>query len=1100
MMLRKRYLMALITFFFVIQSAAQTTNGSITGRITDPSGAVIPAAEIDVTNEGTNVTRGAKTDATGSYIIPQLPPGLYSISVKKEGFATQIRTGVQLEVNQSATLDFKLTVSSTRQTVQVTGAPPALNTTSATLQDVVQHQAIVDLPLNGREFTGLALLTPGAAPVENSQQRTFNIALGAGGISPSVNGQRGEENNFTMDGLLNNQLFMNTYVISPPPDALQEFNVQSHITNAQFAISSGANINVVTRSGTNAFHGSIWEFNRNAAVAARNFFAANRLPYNQNQYGFYFGGPVILPHFSGKDNTWFAGYWEGYRSGESLPSFADVPTAAERAGDFSAFLGPQVGTDSLGRPEYQNEIYDPATSRPDPNNPAVSLRDPFPGNIIPTSRINPASALLLGKYFPLPNLNVPAGVFPNLEFSAPTSTKSDNVGLKIDHHFHNGDTVFGRLNRSNRNLLLPQALPTYVYNIQNYGKVAGFGYTHLFGGSTVLSLHYGYTHMDLVYAANTPGLTTAFDQSLNYHLNDQSTIYRQEPPGVGMSNGITGTGFAGFSLGPERSNQYDADLTKVIGHHTLGVGGMYYHIKAFQNITSGGFSFTQNATSQDATPGPTGFGPASFLLGLPDSGSGYLGDNNMTALTSWYGLYVQDQWRATKKLTITAGMRYDYVEPPLLTKIVSGLDFYTGQFLITEPFLPLFPKATAPRRYYNPQKNGWEPRFGIAYRVSHRTVIRSAFAMMDEHNRMVQTDMGTISQGWPTALTLSLSQENRGLPNLFINNLPGLASFLDPLHPIVGQCPDPNMKIPYAIEYNFGIEQQLPSSMVLSLGYVGSVDRHQMMQDQVNGARIPGPGSLASRGQPYPQYNIFPFDTNVGMGSYNALQAELRKTLSSGLSFIASYTWSKSLDTTSDPYNGQVQNFYDMRAEWGPSDYNVGQLAVLSGIYALPVGSGKQFLSSSRGIVQALSGNWNVASIISLHSGLAFQCVAGTDVANVGTGTQRCDEIGNPYGGAGFPSTQWLNPASFTTIPFTWGTEGRNGLTGPSYKDVDFSLFKTFPLFRDRANFQIRGDFFNLFNHTNFNNPVNNLQSSSFGKIVGTSLARVIQFAAKLTF
>src|SRR5690349_11024630 len=330
--------------------------------------------QVQVKNQNTGDQRTATSLDNGTYVIPQLPPGTYDVSVEKPGFATETRTGVQLLVNQSAALDFKLSVATVSQTIEVTGAAPQLNTTNATLGDVVQHQQIVDLPLNGRNFTQLTLLTPGAAPQEAGQQKGFTVKEGAGAISPSVDGQRGQQNNFTMDGLLNNNIYTNTWAISPPPDALQEFNVQSHITDAEFAISSGANINIVSRSGTNEFHGALWEFLRNDVLDARNFFDQQKPPYRQNQYGVTFGGPVRLPFFNGKDNTWFQAYWEGFRSVQSLSYFASVPTAAMRQGDFSGISA---------------QIFNPSTSRTDPTNPANIIRDPFPGNIIPTNQLSP---------------------------------------------------------------------------------------------------------------------------------------------------------------------------------------------------------------------------------------------------------------------------------------------------------------------------------------------------------------------------------------------------------------------------------------------------------------------------------------------------------------------------------------------------------------------------------------------------------------------------------------------------------------------------------------------------------------------------------------
>ena len=302
-----------ITLLFGLASGAQTTSGVLTGAITDQGGAVIPGVQVTATEQGTSSSRSAVSDNAGYYIIPQLPPGTYKVTTNKSGFRSVEITNILLQVNQSITLNFELRIATSQQTVTVTEAPPALDTTSATLSTVIDHQETTDLPLNGREFSQLSLLSPGSVPVETGQQSLFTVSLGAGGISPSVNGQSGYQNNFTIDGTLNNSLFTDIWAISPPPDAIQEFNVQSHITDAKFAISSGANINVVTRSGGNSFHGSLWEFLRSDALDANTFPASLRLPYRQNQYGLYLGEPITIPHlYQGKDKTWFSGYWKGF--------------------------------------------------------------------------------------------------------------------------------------------------------------------------------------------------------------------------------------------------------------------------------------------------------------------------------------------------------------------------------------------------------------------------------------------------------------------------------------------------------------------------------------------------------------------------------------------------------------------------------------------------------------------------------------------------------------------------------------------------------------------------------------------------------------------
>ena len=1084
-------------------SPAQTTSGLMTGSITDPSGAFVPGAEINVTNQGTSESRSTTSNASGVYILPQLPPGVYQVKVTKEGFTSAARDSVGLQVNQSLTLDFQLGIGSAAQTVEVTSAPPQLNTTSSTLTDVVSHDETVGLPLNGREFTQLALLTPGAAPQEDGQQSAFVVALGAGGISPSINGQRGEQNNFTMDGVLNNATYTNTWVIAPPPDAIQEFNVQSHITDAQFAITSGANINLVTRSGTNNFHGALWEFFRNDALDAQTFPETERQPYRQNQYGVYFGGPVSIPHvIDGKNKTWFSLYWEGFRSAQSTTTLASTLTSAMVGGDFSAVLGAQVGTDSLGRPEYANEIYDPFTSRPDPATPGQSLRDPFPGNIIPAGRINSSSALILQKYYPAPNLNVAPGILPNYQFSGATTIASDIFGVRLDHQFTPNDTIFARFNRSNQHRTSPEDFPSYVSTLSNYGQQAALGYTHAFNPTTLINFRFGYSYVNFATGDEPAG--TAFTDAIDFTQAAPEHDGIQLGPQVSLSNGYSGVNQFAIPLGPQETMDYHLDLSKVIGNHTIGVGGLYYHVRSYDDGWGAETNFTQNATAQDATAGPTGFGPASFLLGTPDSYGPWVGDTGADQTVNWYGVYGQDQWHVTKRLVAVAGLRWDYVSPPNYHKIVSGLNVLNGQFIVTGPVLPSFPAATGPKGFFNPQYNGWEPRFGLTYQATNNIVVHGAFAMLDDHNNTLVQENQNIRLSYPSGIAANLTSLDLAVPSVYFGALPTAASLLGGLAPYASYGADPDNKIPYSLEYNAGIQEQLGGNIVMKIDYVGSVSRHQYIVPEANTALYPGPGPISER-QPFPQYGgPFSFSWNNAPGSYNGLQAQAQKTLSNGLFFLASYTWSKSLDWQSDPYVNAEPNFYNLKGDWGPSDYNRTNLFVLSGVYQLPIGRGRAFMSSPNSVTQALIGDWSLGTIITLNSGAPFNVLAGGDVANTGGPNQRAERTGaDPYAGSGFHRSfqDWLNKSAFA-VPtvYTYGNEGRNDLVGPAFKTVDFNAAKNFQLI-ENLNLQFRAEFFNIFNHTNYSNPDNGVQDGTFGQILSAAgPGRQIQFALKLQF
>jgi hypothetical protein len=1074
---------------------AQTTNGSISGTITDPSGAAVGGVQVQISSPDTGFQRSSVSLDNGTYNIPQLPPGTYSMTIQKSGFAKETRSNIQLVVNQSATIDFALSVAAVAETVDVTGAPPPLNTTTATLGDVIDHKQIVDLPLNGRSFTQLTLLTPGAAPQQSGQQAGFTVQLGAGSISPSVNGQRGQQNNFTMDGVLNNAIYTNTWVIAPPPDATQEFNVQSHITDGQFSISSGANINIATRAGTNDFHGAAWEFFRNDKLDARNFFDAQKPPYRQNQYGVTFGGPVI------KNNTWFQGYWEGFRSVQSLTQRVNVPTAAMRDGDFAGVLGPQIGTDSLGRPILTNQIFDPATSRVDPTNSANVIRDPFPNNRIPTASINPSSLLMLQKYYPLPNLPVAEGVLPNYQFAGVNNTQSDQTGIRVDHRFGDSDTLFGRYNRTNANLLRPESLPTYQQTLQNYGQVLALGYTHLFGPSIILNIHYGYTNTNFGQYDAPAG--QSFLDATNYGEHAPAKNGIALGPQISISNGFTGVNQFAIPLGPQYNHDGHADLSVVRGTHTIGVGAMIYHIHSFDDGWGAQTNFTQNATSQGGLSDNSGYGPASFLLGLPDNLSGFLGNTSANERAWWYGGYVQDQWQVSKKLTVTYGLRYDFVEPPSYgSKIVSGLDVQTGNFLVSGAVPPLYKGPNVRKTFYDPHYNGFEPRFGLAYRASPTTVIRSAFAMFDDHNNTLVQEAQDPRISWPEGVGISNIDLNRGLPTTFFNNLPASATYFNPLQPLVDFGADPRNKIPYVMEYNAGIEQQFAGSYVLNLDYVGSVGRNQFIQPTANTALFPAPGPIAAR-QPFPAYGgSFSYDENVGPSSYNALQVKFQKALSFGLNFLASYTWSKSMDLQSEGQSGSIQSIYYLRQDWAPSDYNRTHLFVLNGIYQLPFGKGKTFLNNKPGFVNQVLGNWNVGWIVTLNSGQPFSIQSGGDPANVGGGSQRAQVVGDPSIESR-SINEWFNTAAFA-LPraYTFGNEGRNNMTGPPLKNFDFITFKDFPLV-ERFTLQFRAEFFNILNHANFGLPDNTVTDNNFGVISNTATGtnpREIQFALKLLF
>ena len=1150
-------IVAFLSLMFVVGSCllvhAQSLNGLLTGTITDPGGAIVPGVQITAVNQATDATRTAGTNDLGVWLIPQLPPATYKVTAVKQGFATVVQANVQLDVNQSVTLDFKLKVAATSETVQVDTAPPILDTTSATLSTIVGHQEVVDLPLNGREFTQLALLTPGAAPVENGQQYTFAIPEGGGGISPSTNGQRGEENNFTIDGIENNELFDNAWAISPPPDALEEFNVQAHMTDAQFAVSSGANINVQTRSGTNSFHGDAWEFVRNTDFDATQYPNSTRPFYHQNQYGFFVGGPVI------KNHTFFSGYWEGYRYSAASLQTGNTLTANEIAGNFVGFVGTtQIGTDDLGRPEYVNELYDATTSRPDPVNPSLTIRDPFPANAngpagtqVPSTYISKQALDYINAFYPppSPSLNAAPGVFPNFEYTGTTTRKGDQFGARFDQRLNDNNNAFVRLARNNIHAFNPGSFPTYPGSIvTNFADEIELGYTHIFDPKTILNVRAAYVDENLIEndgETNDPTLTSAMGTQLVSVPRNGANV----PIFGAIGNGITEVSNVYNPLGPSPFYEFNVDASRTMGHHTVSAGGFFFPLRQKADVVICEANASPAGTSVNGeTTGSTGFGPASFLAGIVDSFYTYNLLKNLDMTVPWWAFYGQDQWQVNRKLVLTFGARWDYVAPPNYHRNGLTFDPTTGKmwdvgapFTVPTSFLPVGNPTLyqGGQGFFIPKRAGWEPRVGVTYEIAHNTVAHAAFAIIDQHDNMLTQGYENLALDWPNGDAQLLSNLDIGVPKVYLSTLPTQASLMGGGAPSFGEAYLQNTPIAYVEEYNFGIQQQLANHLSLNVDYVGSVGRHQFVNDyDSNAAEVPGPGPIQARAQ-YPQYGLFDGYNNFGATSYNGLQAKLMRPFASGVTFTASYTWSKSMDIQSDPEGGDASpNPYDPFTQWGPSEYNIPQMFVFSGVYQLPFGTGKMFMQTPNKFVQETLGGWQAAGILSLHSGLPAWVTTGVDIANTGWGFEPSQRGSvNPYhqsGGGASGFKQWLTPPCTPTttpacngttlpdpssyaftepLPYTLGNERRDDLVGPDYKDVDFSLQKNFPIW-ESVNFQFRSEFFNIFNHTNYSGfgtsgvfgttgtVNNNLNSpATFGQITGSvGNARIIQLSGKINF
>jgi hypothetical protein len=573
-------LLALASFLSCSSAWAQSVNGGFHGVVTDASGAVVPGAAVRFTDLASGAVREMTTDNSGYYAIPNIRPGRYSATATKSGFETTEVPQLELQVNQDMLLNFSLRVGAVTEKVDVTGSAVAVETTASTLSQVVGTREVVDLPLNGRQFTQLVLLSPGVAPREGGQQAAFTVAIGGGGISPSIDGQGGRKNFFSLDGNINDAVFTNTWAISPPPDAIQEFNVQTHIVDPQFGVSSGGNINVVTKAGTDQFHGDAYEYLRNNDLDSRGFFDATLLPYRQNQYGVTLGGPVMLPTPWGmydgrKSKTHVFGYWEGYRFGQSqTSSLYTVPTAAQLGGDFSAQLTTtQLGTDCAGNPIYQGAIYNPYQTLNCPGGNGT-YRPAFPSNQISPGMLNAAALTYINAFFPAPNLSAPIpGSTANYRAVLSNTASQDEFGVKMDHAFHNNDTLYGGFYWQNPKQTNPTIYKIGQQTTNNAAHAISAGYTHLFSPTLLATVHYGYTYTDfgIIDAAAGTGLIQAINSGGIEPVKDGLPYVPQA-----SITGIGSTGQFAIPLGPLRDHVVSLDLQKQAGKNTITVGAMFY--------------------------------------------------------------------------------------------------------------------------------------------------------------------------------------------------------------------------------------------------------------------------------------------------------------------------------------------------------------------------------------------------------------------------------------------------------------------------------------------------------------------------------------------
>lgn len=1115
-------------------ASGQVTTGTILGNVRDGTGASVLGATVTVKEVTKNTSQTYKTDENGAYYAPFLVPGTYQLTVMRAGFQSQVSEKFELQVDQRARLDFTLKVGQVSESIEVSATAPLVKSETAELGEVVSERAVRELPLNGRNFAQLVYLAPAVTPGQQGEnlsgQSSFNPRAAS---NFNALGSQANANAWLVDGIDNNEYTFNTVIVQPSIESVREFKVLTGTFSAEFGRGAGV-VSVSTKSGSNDLHGNLFEFLRNDLIDARNYFNAPpqpKPPYRRNQYGAALAGPVVLPKiYHGKDKTFFFMDYFGQRERKGLTFVNTVPTAETRVGNFANF------TDTKG---VLIRIYDPLTTRLNPafdstkpvstSNPQY-LRDQFSGNVIPANRINPVARNVVSIY-PLPNA---PGNFNNYTSSIPRTIDDDGFNTRIDHQITSKDNFFARYSYETFRLTAPQGqanccLPTPADAASKYDLgpyVAGLQVTQL----TTQGLALNETH---IFRANLINefragfaRTTPFTRQSDFGHNSATSLGIQ---GVNISEFSTGlpninvTDFTGLSGGPgflpakPRETHYQAEdgLAWTLGRHQTKFGYRYVRrlTSTYTGPPGGGprgdFTFGKNFTNDPVT-NTQGTGLATLLTGYISGGGG-----RSILLEPYYttnqehGMYFQDDWKASRQLTLNLGVRYDvFVPDKEIRNRLANFDLANLKLV--------YAGEDGTSRTANKQTR-WgnvAPRIGLAYDVSGNgtTLIRSGFGIsyfpiMPSGSNMLgeqvpfivsQTPYGNIPVN-PTDWT-SIPTINKPLPDI-VSVKPRTTAELNASgigvlgHSFANQTPS-------QMTWNVNIEHQMGKSLLAEVAYAGSHGVHILFGYNPNEV-LPGLGSQQSRRLLQPISNITTisvFDPR-NSSTYNGLATKLEKRFSSGLQFMAAYTFSKTLDYGGSAASGggavgNPQTITNISAGRGPSGFDVKHRFIANYLYELPFGTGKRWASS--GPVTWVAGGWTLTGITTVQTGRPFSVTLATGVNNGAPSWP--DRIGS--GKLDNPDRQlWFNPNDFVAPPpNTYGNAGRGVLYSPGQVNFDVSFVKN-NRFRERYNVQFRLDSFNLTNTPYFGFPNASIGSPTVGQITSTnSDNRDLQFALKFEF
>jgi hypothetical protein len=1072
-------------------SAAQQETATLVGVVTDASGAVVPGATVSVTNVSTNISTKAQANAEGFYTIPSLRPGEYIVMVESPGFSRTLRDGITLQVAQTARVDVSLQPGAVSETVAVTAAASLLESQTSSRGLVIDQKKIVELPLNGRDYNQLALLSPGVL------QTTPRLASVNFKGAFNVNGNRTFNNVFLLDGV-DNISYSNSFrgenvqLVQPSIEALQEFKIQTNAYSAEFGRSSGAVINATIKSGTNTLRGSVYEFLRNDALDANNFFSnalgAPKPERRRNQFGSAAGGPLV------RNRTFWFGDYEGLRDREGVPRVRQVPTAAEKAGLFSTAVADPF---AAGRPEF--------------------ARNAAGQWVIPRERWDPVGAAIVAL---IPDPNVPGST---IYASTPvTETRQDQFDVRVDHQLASGLNVFSRYSFVDTNTFRPSPLPGLAEGSfndafgtsRNRSQGLALGLTWVATPTLVGDFRFGYARGDY------------FTEPPNFGVDGPGEIgLRNVPSDPSIAGGLPKVNIQGFDavgrhtstpqFQTPRSYNPRATFSWSRGDHFFKFGGEMLRVQTQindLNATIGRMNFENRFTNRAV---------GDLLLGLP----------SQLALTSYsvmdqsqtmQFLFVQDDFKASSNLTLNLGLRYEYATPPFEKndRLVNFDPASGSEMRATDG-------SAFDRALIHPDRNNFAPRLGLAYTPAARWVIRGAYGIFFSHT-VRQGREGMLGFNPPFLVDNLLQTSVTGAaavataaPLTLRNGYP--SGLLDPstLAPTIARrAQDPNQRTPYVQQYNVGVQYELVSDVILDVAYVGNKATGLPGFRNLNQrAVISNPDGTQSAGaRPYPAFGDIQWMENRVGSTYNSLQTKLEKRFTRGLSALVSYTWGEALtdgpDHISTSGGGagfdtgtfrEPQDGNNLAAERGPAEFDVTHRFVASYIWELPFGHGRRFGANWGRAADFLLGGWQLTGIHSLQSGLALTAtLGGATVLNIG-GERRArpNLVGDPELPRGQRTVaRWFNTdafAAFSPAPQAFGNAGVGIMRGPGAATFDFTLAKNFPI-ADQRYVQFRTEVFNAFNRANFGPPNIARDSAGFGQILTAGAARIVQFGAKLYF